>query len=173
MALEAPPRADSLAGETPIVRARRVGALCLVLCLGLPGRALAADAVVRPARTHQRITGFGASSAWTAPDLSDADADLLFSTDSGVGLSLLRVRIAPDGSCLELATAQKAQARGAKVWATPWSPPAAWKSNGDVNNGGSLLPAHASDWAQSLVGFVTMMKAQGVDITALSAQNEP
>ncbi|HTA91320.1 MAG TPA: hypothetical protein VK745_17160 [Polyangiaceae bacterium] len=139
----------------------------------LPKQAFAADAVVRPARLDQRITGFGASSAWTAPALSDADADLLFSTDSGIGLSLLRVRIAPDGSCLEVTSAQKAQARGAQVWATPWSPPAMWKSNDNVNEGGTLLPEHADDWANSLVGFVSMMQTQGVDIVGLSAQNEP
>jgi glucuronoarabinoxylan endo-1,4-beta-xylanase len=136
-------------------------------------QARAEDAVVRPARVAQRITGFGASSAWTAPDLTDAEADLLFSPDSGIGLSLLRVRIAPDGTCAEVATAQQAQARGAQVWATPWSPPAAWKSNGDVNNGGTLLPAHADDWANSLASFVGTMQAQGVNLIGLSAQNEP
>lgn len=155
------------------VRPRVLSAWLIALCCAWPGRAAALDAIVRPARLHQRITGFGVSSAWTAPDLSDADADLLFSPDNGIGLSLLRVRIAPDGSCLEVATAQKAQARGAKVWATPWSPPAQWKSNNDVNHGGNLLAEHADDWAHTLVGFASMMKAQGVEISALSAQNEP
>jgi glucuronoarabinoxylan endo-1,4-beta-xylanase len=136
-------------------------------------QAAAVDAVVRPARVAQRITGFGASSAWTAPALTDDEADLLFSPTSGIGLSLLRVRIAPDGSCAEVATAQQAQARGAQVWATPWSPPAAWKSNDNVNEGGTLLPEHADDWANSLAGFVSTMQTQGVNIIGLSAQNEP
>ncbi len=126
---------------------------------------------------HQRITGFGASSAWTAPTMTDADSDLLFTVDKGIGLTLLRVRIPPTGcvppeNC-ELETAQQAQARGATVWATPWSPPADWKSNNDVNDGGTLLPEHADDWAGALVSYVRWMKGQGVAIAYVSAQNEP
>jgi glucuronoarabinoxylan endo-1,4-beta-xylanase len=153
--------------------------LAWVALLGMQSvSASAADAVVRPNQVHQRITGFGASSAWTAGDISDEDADLLFTTGSGVGFSLLRVRIPPGGcsppaeSC-EVATALKAQARGASVWAAPWSPPALWKSNGSIDNGGKLLAAHADDWANSLAAYVQWMQGQGVSITRLSAQNEP
>src|SRR5262245_26351076 len=89
--------------------------------------------------TYQHIDGFGASSAWTANSLSDAAADQFFSVDTGIGLSLLRIQIKPEGNTLELATAQKAVARGAKVWAAPWSPPGEWKDNGSAKNGGSLL----------------------------------
>ena len=153
--------------------------LAWVALLGMQSvSASAADGVVRPNQVHQRITGFGASSAWYTPDLSDADADLLFTTDSGVGFTLLRVRIPPGGcsppqETCEVATALKAQARGASVWATPWSPPALWKSNGSVNNGGKLLAAHADDWANALAAYVQWMQGQGVSITRLSAQNEP
>ena len=135
-------------------------------------RASATDIAVRPLQVEQRITGFGASSAWTASAMSDSDADLLFSADSGAGLSLLRVRIAPDGTCGEVVTAQKAQARGATVWATPWSPAADLKTNGSVDNG-SLLPSAADTWAASLVSFVQSMQGQGVNISYVSAQNEP
>jgi O-glycosyl hydrolase len=48
--------------------------------------------------TYQRLDGFGASSAWTASNLSDAMADLFFSPTTGIGLSLLRVRINRRGS---------------------------------------------------------------------------
>jgi glucuronoarabinoxylan endo-1,4-beta-xylanase len=122
---------------------------------------------------HQRIRGFGAASAWTAPDLSDQQADTFFSADAGIGLSLVRLRIAPDGTTGETATALKAQARGAAVWATPWSPPGEWKSNGSVNDGGSLLPEHYQDWAASLAAFAVSMQSQGVQLLAVSAQNEP
>jgi glucuronoarabinoxylan endo-1,4-beta-xylanase len=139
--------------------------------------AMASDAAVRPAQLQQRISGFGASSAWTAGDLTDTDADRLFAVDKGVGLTLLRVRIAPSGCSpqdpCELATAQKAQARGATVWATPWSPPAAWKSNGSLNYGGTLLPEHEDDWANLLVTSVQWMQSQGVTLAEVSAQNEP
>ena len=98
----------------------------IVGTFGAARPANAGDAIVHPNQREQVIDGFGASSAWTAPDMGDAGADLTFSTDpavGGAGLSLLRVRIAPDGTCGEIATAQEAIARGATVWATPWSPP--------------------------------------------------
>jgi glucuronoarabinoxylan endo-1,4-beta-xylanase len=124
-------------------------------------------------RPLQAIDGFGASSAWTANNISDALADQLFSVETGIGLSLLRVQIKPTGVTNELATAQKAAARGAKVWAAPWSPPAEWKSNGNVRNGGSLLPQHRQDWADRLATFAKSMADVGVPLVALSAQNEP
>jgi glucuronoarabinoxylan endo-1,4-beta-xylanase len=105
--------------------------------------------------------------------VSDASADLAFSVDAGAGLSLLRVRIAPDGTCLETKTAQMAQARGAKVWAAPWSPPAAWKTNDNTADGGTLLPEHYDDWAQTIVTFVRTMNSNGVQLAGVSAQNEP
>jgi glucuronoarabinoxylan endo-1,4-beta-xylanase len=123
--------------------------------------------------TYQRIDGFGASSAWTANNLTDAAADQFFSVDTGIGLSLLRVQIKPEGNTLELATAQKAVARGAKVWAAPWSPPGEWKDNGMTTNGGSLLPEHRQDWADRLAAFAALMSAQGIPLVAISAQNEP
>src|SRR5579883_153859 len=172
--------ADVPGGAPGHARARRrrapvAGAASTALLLFFTGtvrHAAASDVVVSPQQTEQRIDGFGASSAWTAQALSAADADLVFSPDKGVGQSLLRVRMAPDGTCLEVVTAQEAQARGAKVWATPWSPPAAWKTSGNVNDGG-LLPAHADDWANAMVSFVQYMRSNGVDLVGLSAQNEP
>jgi glucuronoarabinoxylan endo-1,4-beta-xylanase len=139
----------------------------------VPATAAAADVTVDPTNTLQRIDGFGASSAWTDGRMSDGDADLAFDPAKGVGLSLLRVRIAPDGSTLETVTAQKAQQRGARVWATPWSPPANFKTNDYVADGGALLPEHADDWAQTLVGFVRRMDDAGVKLYGVSAQNEP
>jgi glucuronoarabinoxylan endo-1,4-beta-xylanase len=121
---------------------------------------------------RQTISGFGASSAWTAPDLPDELADELFSVDR-IGLSLLRLRITPNGTTSETATALKAQERGAAVWAAPWSPPGAWKTSGTDNNGGSLLPEQYPAWAARLAAFVGTLEAAGVELMALSAQNEP
>lgn len=131
------------------------------------------DAVVDASRTRQRISGFGASSAWTLPDASDPLADQLFSAELGIGLSLLRLRIAPSGQSSELATARKAVARGATVWAAPWSPPGEWKTNGSAENGGSLRPEHYQDWADRLATFVAGAAEQGVPLAMLSSQNEP
>jgi glucuronoarabinoxylan endo-1,4-beta-xylanase len=120
----------------------------------------------------QIISGFGASSAWTAPDLSDELADELFSPER-IGLSLLRLRIAPNGTTSEVETARKAQARGATVWAAPWSPPGVWKTSGTDTHGGSLLPPHYPAWAERLATFVRASEDDGIHIDALSVQNEP
>jgi glucuronoarabinoxylan endo-1,4-beta-xylanase len=124
--------------------------------------------------THQRIDGFGASSAWTANNISDALADRFFSTETGIGLSLLRVQIKPTGTTAELGTAKKAVARGAKVWAAPWTPPLEWRMDADAcGYAGSLVAANRQDWANRLASFAGTMAAEGVPLVAISAQNEP
>jgi glucuronoarabinoxylan endo-1,4-beta-xylanase len=127
------------------------------------------DVIVSLGDVRQKISGFGASTAWSSA-MSTADADLLFSPAAGIGLSLHRIRIAPDGTTTETSIAKLAQERGAAVWATPWSPAAADKSNQAVI-GGTLTNGPA--WAATLAGFVGLMKSSGVDLLAISAQNEP
>jgi len=124
--------------------------------------------------TYQRIDGFGASSAWTANNISDALADQFFSPDTGIGLSLLRIQIKPTGTTAEMGTAMKAVARGAKVWAAPWTPPVDWKQDTDAcGYAGTLQDAHRQDWADRLASFAASMAAQGIPLVAISAQNEP
>src|SRR5215212_2967384 len=77
----------------------------------------------------QVIRGFGGSSAWNG-QLTNADCDKLFST---LGLSLLRVRIDPNNNWSdEISNTQKAMARGAIVFGSPWSPPAYMKDNNNT-----------------------------------------
>jgi glucuronoarabinoxylan endo-1,4-beta-xylanase len=157
---------------------------------------------------HQRIDGFGASSAWEG-NWTTNQADLFFSTNlnvvfsdnlgkqytnNGVGLSLLRNRIAPAGSpsaneiptTVETQIMQLAQARGARVWSTPWTPPAGFKSTSDIYdtnlatdggiNGGSFLGGTATNlaYASQLANYVALMKnTYGVNLYAISIQNEP
>ena len=124
-------------------------------------------------RHEQRMDGFGVSSAWTASNITDAEADLLFSPTTGAGLSFLRVQIKPAGNTTEMGTARKAFARGAAVWAAPWSPPGEWKTNNSATNGGSLLPEHWQDWADRLATFAQDDDRPGRAALALSVQNEP
>jgi glucuronoarabinoxylan endo-1,4-beta-xylanase len=120
------------------------------------------------------MDGFGAADVWGAA-LSAAQADLFFSASNGIGLSLLRVGIDPTGAdYAPYANAQMAAARGALVWGAPWTPPAAFKDNGDVNNGGHLLAADYDAWATTLAGFAARLHAAtGVQLYGVSAQNEP
>jgi glucuronoarabinoxylan endo-1,4-beta-xylanase len=123
---------------------------------------------------HQRIDGFGASDRWH-PALTDAQADLFFSPTVGIGLSILRVSIDPNGNDTSpYSNATKAAARGAVVWAAPWSAPGAWKDNGTTGNGGHLLPAFYDAWATRLAGFAsTLQQNAGVPLYGVSVQNEP
>ncbi|MGA2749422.1 MAG: hypothetical protein ABSG59_11655 [Verrucomicrobiota bacterium] len=121
---------------------------------------------------HQRIDGFGASSAWNS-SWTSAQADMFFSTNVGIGLSFLRSRIAPGGTTVESSIMQMAQARGARVWSTPWSPQASFKSNTNVN-GGYFLSASNQAYASQLAGYVAnMKKSYGINLYAISVQNEP
>jgi len=130
----------------------------------------AGTAAITTATTYQTIRGFGASTAWGS-SMSSGDADLLWSTTTGAGLSLHRIHIDDaSGSTSELSIAKLAVARGVTVWATPWTPPAGDKTNNSTIMG-SL--SNASAFATYLKGFVATMKTNGVPIYAISAQNEP
>jgi glucuronoarabinoxylan endo-1,4-beta-xylanase len=128
--------------------------------------------VVDLEREHQRITGFGASSAWTAPFLTEDMAEQFFSVESGLGLSLLRIQIHPEGSTFELGTVDAAVAYGVKVWASPWSPPKELKTN-DSTRGGALKPEGYMVWANTLARFAASMAERGTPLLGISPQNEP
>jgi glucuronoarabinoxylan endo-1,4-beta-xylanase len=133
---------------------------------------------------YQRIDGFGASSAYSGTVWTDDQADLLFSPEKGLGLSLLRVKITSDAasgtgtkmttSNAETAIALKAIARGARVWGAPWSPPPQFKSNGNtVGSQGSFLSSGNQAYADMIADYAVAMKAAGVNLYAVSVQNEP
>jgi len=132
-------------------------------------------ATINYTNTQQRIDGFGASSAWMSGSLSTSVADLLFSTNNGAGLSLLRTHIAPDGTSWETSIAQQAQARGARIWSTPWSPPIAYKDNGSVIGGHFVSSAaNYQGYAAQLANYVaSMTNIYGISLYAVSVQNEP
>jgi glucuronoarabinoxylan endo-1,4-beta-xylanase len=124
---------------------------------------------------HQRIDGFGASSAFTGFTWTTAQADMFFSTSSGIGLSLLRSQIQPGGfaTATEIGLMQMAQARGVTIWSSPWSPQASFKDNNSVISG-DFVSANNQAYANQLAGYAATMKnTYGVNIYAISIQNEP
>jgi glucuronoarabinoxylan endo-1,4-beta-xylanase len=110
------------------------------------------------------------------PQLTSNQANTLFGSSPGqLGLSILRVRIDPGGSGnwgTELGNAQEAQALGAIIIASPWSPPASMTSNGSTI-GGSLNTSSYASYAYYLQSFVNYMAGGGVNLYAISMQNEP
>jgi glucuronoarabinoxylan endo-1,4-beta-xylanase len=140
---------------------------------------------------HQIIDGFGASDAYQGGSTTPANQALFFGTGPGqLGYSILRVSV-PSGngsytpgvctsvgtSCagLYLADMQAAVSYGAKVYASSWTPPAIYTTNGSTNCSGDSGLAEASygNYATWLANFVQSLAAQGVTLYALSVQNEP
>ena len=60
-----------------------------------------------------------------------------------------------------------------EIMANPWSPPGWMKSNDSMINGGTLLPAAYTPFANYFVKFVQAYTAAGIPIDYLSMQNEP
>ena len=59
-----------------------------------------------------------------------------------------------------------------KLMASPWSPPSWMKDNKDTR-GGSLLEEFEPAYAQYLVKYIQAMAKEGIQIDALTIQNEP
>lgn len=148
---------------------------------------------------HQVIDGFGASATGYVTGFTPQQADQFFSADKGLGLSLLRIRAIADTKHLDcgcvvnaepyecvvgeksqivsgdLQTAQLAAARGAKLFATPWSPPAEMKTSGKYCSGGAMKedPANYEKYAKELADYLSLLQKNGLAVTAMSVQNEP
>ncbi len=60
-----------------------------------------------------------------------------------------------------------------KLFASPWSPPAWMKTNGEMNNGGNLKPEYRKAWAAYYVRYIQEMEKEGFPIWGLTVQNEP
>lgn len=118
------------------------------------------------------------------------------STNNGAGFSLLRNHIyyatttAASGvpSTTETVFMQLAQGYGARVWSTPWTPWSGFKSTNDLYDegkatdaglyGGSYLGNGNNitnlNYASQLANYVSTMKSTyGVNLYAISIQNEP
>lgn len=59
-----------------------------------------------------------------------------------------------------------------KIMATPWSPPVWMKDNAN-SKGGSLLEKHYVAYANYLAKYIQAMAKEGINIWALTPQNEP
>jgi glucuronoarabinoxylan endo-1,4-beta-xylanase len=158
---------------------KRASIVCCLLCVWFSFETYAATAIVDTGGVRQTIRGFGGATVFQPPglpaSLSDAELDTLFGTGPDeIGFTILRIRVAPDDAwrAIELDHALGAKARGAEVIASPWSPPAAMKSNGSLISG-FLNPASYADYAAYLNDFAEYMAANGASLYAISVQNEP
>jgi glucuronoarabinoxylan endo-1,4-beta-xylanase len=144
----------------------------------------------------QPIDGFGVAVVNDTSPLTTSLADAFFRTDTGIGLSIVRSQVIPDtatcntyygtGACIassgatilngELQIMKQAQARGVTIFfGSSWSPPASMKSNGSWGSGGNFIgnATNYAAYAKLLASYVSLLKANGVPLYAISPQNEP
>lgn len=141
-----------------------------------PTQIATVDLTIDPAVTYQTIAGFGgANQMWGTQFPNASDMEKAFGMgESDLGLSIFRIRVPsdPDEWSAIVSVAKEAQSYGAKIQASPWSPPLSLKSNGsDV--GGHLLEENYGAFVEHLNAFVAYMASNGVEIYAVSIQNEP
>lgn len=133
---------------------------------------------------HQHITGFGGfvcSPQFTYNHMSTSDIKKVWGAGSTVGCNIMRLYI-PVGKNFwsqSLQTAKNAKQMGLVVFASPWGQPAEWKTNGTSNAKNSdgtlgyLKKENWPDYAQYLEDYVQYMRTNGVELDAISIQNEP
>ena len=150
----------------------------------------------------QKITGFGAACCDGAmcPYGSDTQpVKLLYGSQSKIGLNIMRMEISPnfEGDIVvpewgnwdspydwngSLPSAKIVKQRGGIVFGTPWSPPGEYKTNGSAQGGnadnqgnqkGKLREDCYEKFFPWLNTFLAWMKKNGVNVDAVSIQNEP
>ncbi len=149
--------------------------ICFLLIVGGVINTLCQTVTVNLTSTKQVIKGFGGINhpSWYS-DLNTQERDLCFGNGTGqLGLTVLRTFVSDKSSewGLGMATAQRAQTLGATIFSTPCNPPTGMYIT--VNGVKRINPATYADYANHLNSYVTYMKNNGVNIYAISVQNEP
>lgn len=169
--------------------------------------AYAANETISWQSAEQTMDGFGASASFhqafvlqqfPEPQRSQI-LDLLFSTENGAGLSIVRNDVGEGGNWGKPTNGptptieptpghwqwkgdedqiwfmREAKKRGCpRNMSTVWSPPAWMKTNNDVCNGGELKPEFYRQYAEYLSAYVRgYKKHHDIDIYAISPTNEP
>src|SRR5690606_9387699 len=116
---------------------------------------------------RQLIRGFGINNNWAA---IGSDADRMFGNGTdALMLNILRVGMGPDGnpyngnSCYSdiNAVVQRANARSEPhyIMATLWSPPANFKTNNSISDGGFLKEENYAEWSDTIAAFPDKIEA--------------
>ena len=155
-----------------------------------------ATLTVNSSTTYQKITGFGGfvcSPQFGYNHMTTDEIKKMWGPNSEAGYNIMRLYIPiaaagasesfPSSWSQSLATAQLGKSLGIKIFASPWSMPAEWKTYNTVNavyvDGNNvkqdnyLLPIYYPDYANYLNGYATYLKQNGAELDAISVQNEP
>lgn len=135
----------------------------------------ASDVTVNLSAKKQLIRGFGGINfpTWIA-DLTPSQRETAFGNgDNQLGFTILRIHVDPNKAnwSKEIDTAKAAIKHGAIVFASPWDPPSEMCET--VNGKKRLRYDKYAAYTQHLNDFVSFMKQNGVELYAISVQNEP
>jgi glucosylceramidase len=112
-------------------------------------------------RTHINSCDFSSESYAYAPTPGDTDLQgFSVAHDQRFRIPFIKAALAAAGG-------------GIKLFASPWSPPAWMKTNGDMLKGGKLKAEYRDAWARYFVRFVEEYQKQGIPLWGLTVQNEP
>ncbi|MEU4570190.1 cellulose binding domain-containing protein [Micromonospora sp. NPDC023956] len=136
------------------------------------------DITVNSATRYQTIDGFGAATPIWGGTWSTAETQTLVGLGANqLGLSIVRTGVSPVSgewpTQVNALRTAKSYGSGVKILASPWTAPAAWKTNNSRTNGGKLKTDYYDDYANHLNSYVQYMRGQGVPIDVTSVQNEP
>ena len=131
-------------------------------------------------KEYQTITGFGGfvcSPQFGYGHMSESEMKLIWGDESRLGCNIMRLFISDNENSWSqaLSAAKFAKSQGLKIFASPWSMPAEWKTNNStagVNNDGVigyLKEENYKDYAQFLNRFVLFMRNNGVELEAISS----
>lgn len=129
---------------------------------------------------YQFVTGFGGMYnpiIWLRNNLiTDSEITKMYAPDQ-LGYNILRLMVYPNESdwAADVEGAKKAQQYGAIIFAAPWDCTDAFAEKIIVNGREykHLKHAHYQDYANHLIKYINYMKANGVNLYAISVQNEP
>ena len=135
-------------------------------------------------KTHQHITGFGGfvcSPGFAYNHMTEAEIKKVWGKSSTVGCNIMRlyIPIGRNAWSQSLNTAKLAKQLGLIVFASPWGQPAEWKTNNSSNARnsegveGRLKKENWEDYAKYLDDYVKYLRQNGVELDAISIQNEP
>ena len=165
---------------------KKISTILLLSCLAAVTMQAAVSATLRitDSERHQRITGFGGfvcSPQFGYGHMNSSEIAMVWGNNSQLGCNIIRLYL-PIGRNAwpsSLATAKAAKQMGLKIFASPWGQPAEWKTNGNSNGKsedgtqGHLKPEYYADYAQYLEDYVQYLRSNGVELDAISLQNEP
>lgn len=158
------------------------------ILLSAPLKAQNAKVQIDKNQTYQKVTGFGGfvcSPQFGYNYMTPDEIRKMWGATSDAGYTIMRLYIPAENYWdSTLATAQLAKNElGLTVFASPWTMPAAWKTNNNdaavftdefgVEQIGHLKLEHYEDYALYLNRYVTYLRNNGVELDYISIQNEP